>query len=193
MCNFINLAMKASFKSLFASATGTVTKAITSTITKATTRTITRTISLTLAMVLVMGAIVGGFATDANAALFKRKDEVLSTKEVQTLVKAGLTGNYVADTTDTIATLREAINIADDAENRAAIKAAAKYKINAYISRYRADREKSGLYSYTTMSTALNNLAGYYNGSAKKVVPAKVRDRVLQEFERAETALAQGR
>jgi photosystem II Psb27 protein len=89
--------------------------------------------------------------------------------------------------------LREAINLPEDAENRAAIKTSARYKINAYVSRYRADREKSGLYSYTTMLTALNTLAGYYNGSVKRAVPAKVRDRLLQEFDRAETALTQGR
>jgi photosystem II Psb27 protein len=43
------------------------------------------------------------------------------------------------------------------------------------------------------MSTALNTLAGYYNGSKKRAVPAKVRDRLLPEFDRAEVALAQGR
>jgi photosystem II Psb27 protein len=137
--------------------------------------------------------VLSSFTPEANAALFAKKGEVLSTKEIQTLVNAGLTGNYLTDTTDTIKMLREAINLPEDAENRAAIKTSARYKINAYVSRYRADREKSGLYSYTTMLTALNTLAGYYNGSVKRAVPAKVRDRLLQEFDRAETALTQGR
>ena len=146
-----------------------------------------------IAFALVALVVLGGFTPAANAALFAKKGEALSTKEVQALVNAGLTGNYITDTTDTIATLRETINLADDAENRAAFRTSARYKINAYISRYRADREKSGFYSYTTMSTALNTLAAYYNGSAKRAVPAKVRDRLLQEFDRAEAALAQGR
>ncbi len=146
-----------------------------------------------IAFALVISIIIGGFTPDANAALFTKKSEALSTKEVQSLVNAGLTGNYIADTTDTIKTLREAINLPENAENRSAVKTSARYKINAYISRYRADREKSGLYSYTTMSTALNTLAGYYNGSMKRVVPAKTLNRLLQEFDRAETALAQGR
>ena len=137
--------------------------------------------------------VIGSFTPSANAALFAKKGEALSTKEIQTLVNAGLTGNYIADTNDTIQTLREAINLPENAENRAAVKTSARYKINAYVSRYRADREKSGLYSYTTMSTALNSLAAYYNGSAKRAVPVKVRDRILQEFDRAETALSQGR
>ncbi|MBD2187345.1 photosystem II protein Psb27 [Pseudanabaena mucicola] len=146
-----------------------------------------------IAFVLVALVVFGGFTPAADAALFARKGEVLSTKEVQTLVNAGLTGNYVTDTTDTIKTLRDAINLPDNAENRNEVKTSARYKINAYVSRYRADRDKSGLYSYTTMSTALNTLAGYYNGSTKRAIPAKTRDRLLQEFDRAETALAQGR
>lgn len=146
-----------------------------------------------IASVMACLIVMGGFAPDASAALFTRKEEVLTTKEVQSLVNAGLTGDYVADTNDTINVLRNAINLADDAENRAAVRTSAKYKINAYISRYRADREKSGLYSYTTMSTALNTLAGYYNGTSKRAIPAKTRDRLLQEFDRAESALTQGR
>jgi len=146
-----------------------------------------------IAIVLVVLVVIGGFASEANAALFTKKSDALSTKELQILVTAGLTGNYSADTTGTIATLREAINLPEKAENRFEIKTSARYKINAYVSRYRADHEKSGLYSYTTMSTALNTLAGYYNGSMKRAVPTKTRDRLLQEFDRAEAALAQGR
>jgi len=146
-----------------------------------------------IAFALTGLVVFAGFTPAASAALFAKKGETLSTKEIQTLVNAGLTGNYVADTTDTIKTLREAINLPENSENRAAVRTSARYKINAYVSRYRADREKSGLYSYTTMSTALNTLAGYYNGSTKRVVPAKVHDRLALEFDRAETALAQGR
>ncbi len=146
-----------------------------------------------IALTLVALMVVGSFVPAANAALFTRTGDTLTTKEIQTLVNAGLTGNYSADTTDTIATLRAAVNLPENAENRAAVKTSARYKINAYVSRYRADREKSGLYSYTTMLTALNTLAGYYNGSTKKAVPEKVRARLLQEFDRAEAALAQGR
>jgi len=145
-----------------------------------------------IAFVLVALVVIGGFAPEANAGLFGKKD-ALTTKEIQTLVNAGLTGNYSADTTDTIKTLREAVNLPENAENRNAVKTAARYRINAYVSRYRADREKSSLYSYTTMFTALNTLAGYYNGTTKRAVPAKTRDRLLQEFDRAEAALAQGR
>lgn len=146
-----------------------------------------------IACALVALVVIGGFAPEANAGLFGKKADVLTTKEVQALVNAGLTGNYGADTTDTIKTMREAINLDPNAENRSAVRTSARYRINAYVSRYRADRDKSGLYSYTTMLTALNTLAGYYNGTSKRAVPTKTRDRLLQEFDRAEAALAQGR
>lgn len=145
-----------------------------------------------IAVMLVVVVMIAGFSSAADAALFSKKNE-LTTKEIQALVNAGLTGNYIADTTDTIKTMRDAVNLPEDAENRAAVKTSARYKINAYISRYRADHDKGGLYSYTTMSTALNTLAGYYNGTTKRAIPTKVRDRLLMEFERAEMALAQGR
>jgi photosystem II Psb27 protein len=148
---------------------------------------------MVVAMVVALLVVVSSFVPAADAALFTRKEEVMSTKEIQALVNAGLTGNYDTDTSDTIKMLREAVNVPNDAENIAAVKTAARYKINAYISRYRADHEKSGLFSYTTMSTALNTLAGYYNGTTKKAIPAKVRDRLLMEFDRAESALQQGR
>ncbi len=146
-----------------------------------------------IAFALIAMVVLGSFAPEANAALFTKKADALTTKEVQALVNAGLTGNYVSDTTDTIKTMREAVNLPENAENRMAVKTSARYRINAYVSRYRADRDKSDLYSYTTMSTALNTLAGYYNGSMKRAIPAKTRDRLLQEFDRAESALAQGR
>ena len=88
-------------------------------------------IAFTLAALVVLSS----FTPEANAALFAKKGEVLSTKEIQTLVNAGLTGNYLTDTTDTIKMLREAINLPEDAENRAAVKTSARYKINAYVPR----------------------------------------------------------
>ena len=148
-------------------------------------------LAIAFALVVLIG--ISSFAPEANAALFTKKSDALTTKEVQALVNAGLTGNYVTDTTDTIKNMREAVNLPENSENRIAVKTAARYRINAYVSRYRADHEKSGLSSYTTMSTALNTLAGYYNGSMKRAVSTKTRDRLLQEFDRAEAALAQGR
>ena len=106
--------------------------------------------------------------------------------------QAGLTGKYGSDTQVVINTLRTALTLADGAENRAQVQENARYAMSAYISRYRSDSESS-LYSYTTMRTAINTLAGYLNGATRRVMPQKSKDRVLLELDRAETALAQGR
>lgn len=105
----------------------------------------------------------------------------------------GLTGNYVSDTQAVIQSLRYAIGLSASDTNRKTAQADARSKINAFASRYRRDPDKLSLASFTTLRTALNALASYYNGTTKRAVPEKVRDRVLIELERVEAALAQGR
>jgi len=130
----------------------------------------------------------------AMAGLFgDRSQKVMTTKEIRELVNAGLTGNYVEDTNAVIKSLRYAVNLPADAPDRASAESDAHYKINAYAARYRINSDKSSLYSYTTMRTVLNTLAGYYNGNSRKSVPPKTKERVLLELERAENALNQGR
>jgi photosystem II Psb27 protein len=105
----------------------------------------------------------------------------------------GLTGNYTDDTLVVVKSLRYAVQLPTDAADRAEAQADARTKINAFAARYHLNTESANLYSYTTMRTALNALASYYNGTTRRSVPEKVRDRVLVEFERVEAALAQGR
>jgi len=105
----------------------------------------------------------------------------------------GLTGNYVSDAEAVIKSLRYAIELPDKDAGRVAAQADARGKINAFASRYRRDADKLKLSSFTTLRTALNGLASYYNTTSKRSVPVKVRDRVLVELDRAETALSQGR
>lgn len=105
----------------------------------------------------------------------------------------GLTGNYAGDAEAVIKSLRYAIELPANDVGRNAAQAEARSKITAFTSRYRRDSEKLTLSSFTTLRTALNGLASYYNTTSKRSVPAKVRDRVLIELDRAEAALAQGR
>jgi photosystem II Psb27 protein len=144
-----------------------------------------------LAMGLVVSLLV--VATPAEAGLFGNRQQVKTTKEVFEEVNAGLTGNYVDDTNAVINSLRYAVNLDKTASDRAKAEADAHYKINAYAARYRINSDKGNLYSYTTMRTVLNTLAAYYNGSTRKTVPAKTKERVLLELDRVESALAQGR
>jgi photosystem II Psb27 protein len=137
------------------------------------------------------GFIVPAFATEL-ASNVPAKQQVLSTKEMRELVSGGLTGNYGSDTTAVVKSLRYAVTLPKDAPDKNIAQQDAKYKINAFASRYRRDGDKLRLTSFTTLRTALNSLASYYNSTAKRKVPDKVRDRVLIELERVELALAQG-
>ncbi len=105
----------------------------------------------------------------------------------------GLTGNYAEDTLAVVKSLRYTVQLPKDAPDRPTAQADARSKISAFAARYHANTESSTLYSYTTLRTALNALASYYNGSTRRGVPEKVRDRVLVELDRVEAALAQGR
>jgi photosystem II Psb27 protein len=120
------------------------------------------------------------------------KPKALSTKEMQKLVSGGLTGNYPEDTAAVVKSLRYAVSLPKNATDKNTAQLDAKYKINAFASRYRRDGDKLRLTSFTTLRTALNSLASYYNSTAKRKVPEKVRDRVLIELDRVELALAQG-
>jgi photosystem II Psb27 protein len=105
----------------------------------------------------------------------------------------GLTGNYTEDTQAVVKSLRYAVQLPADAADRPTAQADARSKINAFAARYHLNTESTSLYSYTTLRTALNALATYYNGSSRRSVPEKVRDRVLVELDRVDAALAQGR
>jgi photosystem II Psb27 protein len=105
----------------------------------------------------------------------------------------GLTGNYTEDTLAVVKSLRYTVQLPMDAPDRPAAQAEARTKINSFAARYHLNTESTTLYSYTTLRTALNALASYYNGTTRRGVPEKVRDRVLVELDRVEAALAQGR
>jgi photosystem II Psb27 protein len=102
---------------------------------------------------------------------------------------AGLTGNYGQDTLKVIETLSTAIDLPDDATNKAQLQALAHDQINDYIARYRRKAASSGLRSFTTMQTALNALAGYYTSYGSRPLPDKLKKRLKQEFKQVEFAL----
>ncbi|AFY73324.1 hypothetical protein Syn7502_01221 [Synechococcus sp. PCC 7502] len=147
----------------------------------------TRLIALALVAVIFW---VGG---NADAALIGSGQKVTTNKEILEKANAGMTGNYVEDTKAVVKSLRYAVGLDPKDPNKIAAQTDARYKINAYASRYRRDSEKLGLTSFTTLRTALNALASYYNGTTKRSVPPKVRDRVILELDRVDIALEQGR
>ncbi len=121
----------------------------------------------------------------------RNEGKALTTKEMRDLVGGGLTGNYDEDVKKLVGSLRNALNLDNSDPGKKDAQADAKYKINAFASRYRRPPYE-GLESFTTLRTALNTLASYYNSTARRSVPQKVKDRVFMELDRAEKALAEG-
>ena len=103
-----------------------------------------------------------------------------------------LTGDYRQDTLNVVNTLRNAIEISQDAPNKEAVQSEARQKINAFSARYQRNNSVSGLNSFTTMRTALNSLAGHYSSYPNRPIPQKLKDRLGLEFQRVEAALKRG-
>jgi photosystem II Psb27 protein len=104
----------------------------------------------------------------------------------------GLTGNYSQDTLKVIETLTTALDLPEDAENQVDLQTQARQQIKDYISRYRRESNSGGLKSFTTMQTAVNSLAGYYTSYGSRPIPAKLKERLKQEFKQVAVALERG-
>ncbi len=144
--------------------------------------------AMLMAAVLFSG-VVPSWGSLGN--LPRNEGKPLTTREMRELVGGGLTGVYDQDVKKLITSLRTALNLPNDDPGKKAAQADAKYKINAFASRYRRPPYE-GLESFTTLRTALNTLATYYNSTARRSVPDKVKERVFMELDRAELALAEG-
>ncbi len=144
-------------------------------------------------LAVFLAGVITFVGASANAALLNLGTPKMTNKEILLLESGGLTGNYPEDTKAVVNSLRYAVGLDPKDPNKTAAQTDARYKINAFASRYRRDQDKLGLVSFTTLRTALNALASYYNGTTKRSVPPKIRDRVLLELDRTELALDQGR
>ncbi len=145
------------------------------------------------AMALIVAVWWSGIAPSwaSIGNLPRNEGKPLTTREMRELVGGGLSGNYDEDVKKLITSLRTALSMDNNDPAKKAAQTDAKYKINAFASRYRRPPYE-GLESFTTLRTALNTLATYYNSSARRSVPEKVKERVFMELDRAERALAQG-
>lgn len=104
----------------------------------------------------------------------------------------GLSGDYRQDTLALVNSLRTALELPNDAPEKAVAQADARQLINGFASRYRRDSALTKLSSFTTMRTALNSLAGHYSSYPNRPVPEKLKNRLEQEFNQVESALKRG-
>jgi photosystem II Psb27 protein len=105
---------------------------------------------------------------------------------------SAMTGTYADDTLMVVEALRTAVDLADDAPDKAASQATARNLINDFAARYRRDSKVSGLPSFTTMQTALNALAGHYSSYPNRPIPEKLKARLNKEFKRVELSIKRG-
>ncbi len=102
---------------------------------------------------------------------------------------ASLSGNYRQDTLLLIDSLRTAIELPEGAPEKSSAQSDARTKINDFISRYRRDNSYAGLSSFSTMTTALNGLAGHYASYPNRPIPDKLKNRLEQQFTQVEALL----
>ncbi len=105
---------------------------------------------------------------------------------------SGLSGDYRQDTLTLLQSLRTAIELPEDAANKAEAQSLARQEINDFAARYRRDTSVTTLSSFTTMRTALNSLAGHYSAYPNRPLPQKLKTRLEQEFKQVENALRRG-
>ncbi len=106
--------------------------------------------------------------------------------------RSAMTGTYSENTLMVVEALRTAVEIADDAPEKAEAQATARALINDFASRYRRDSKVSSLPSFTTMQTALNALAGHYSSYPNRPIPEKLKARLNKEFRRVELSVKRG-
>jgi len=105
---------------------------------------------------------------------------------------SGLSGDYRQDTLTLLQSLRTAVELPEDAANKAEAQSLARQEINDFAARYRRDTSVTTLSSFTTMRTALNSLAGHYSAYPNRPLPQKLKTRLEQEFKQVENALRRG-
>ncbi|MBP0018102.1 MAG: photosystem II protein Psb27 [Cyanobacteria bacterium SBLK] len=103
-----------------------------------------------------------------------------------------LSGNYREDTLTAIENLSTLIDLSGKEENFSDTVASGRSLMNDYVARYRRDSRVSGLRSFTTMQTALNNLAGFYGTYGIRPLTSKLNKRLKQEFKEVEFTLKRG-
>lgn len=103
-----------------------------------------------------------------------------------------LSGNYRQDTLTAIENLNTLIELSGKEENFSESVASGRSLMNDYVARYRRDGRVSGLRSFTTMQTAMNNLAGFYGTYGIRPLTSKLNKRLKQEFKEVEFTLKRG-
>jgi|Transcript_14069 photosystem II Psb27 protein len=101
---------------------------------------------------------------------------------------------YTEQTTAVIEQVKYTLDLPTDSPDKAGAIEKTRQLTNAWVAKYRRDKAITGRPSYGNVYSALNAVSGHYNNFGTKYpLPAKRKDRVLDEFKTAEIALSRGR
>ncbi len=135
-------------------------------------RLIKKVMGVSALLLLVFSLIVTPFSNPAEA----RQSE--------------LSGNFSEDTIEVAESLQKTISLPFDAEDHEDRDIETLGLINEYMSKYRPNTRFNDSLSFTTMQTALGSLAAHYKNSSNRPIPEKLKDRLVQELQKAEKQVA---
>ncbi|XP_047940167.1 photosystem II repair protein PSB27-H1, chloroplastic-like [Salvia hispanica] len=101
---------------------------------------------------------------------------------------------YVKETEEVISKVKSTITLDKADPNVAAAVAELRETSNSWVAKYRREKALLGRASFRDMYSALNAVSGHYISFGPTApIPAKRRQRILEEMETAEKALLRGR
>ncbi|PIN02889.1 hypothetical protein CDL12_24590 [Handroanthus impetiginosus] len=101
---------------------------------------------------------------------------------------------YVKETTEVINKVRNTITLDKNDPNIAVAVAELRETSNTWVAKYRREKALLGRASFRDMYSALNAVSGHYISFGPTApIPAKRKQRILEEMDTAEKALSRGR
>jgi photosystem II Psb27 protein len=108
--------------------------------------------------------------------------------------KFRLKRNYPEDAKAMLENMRVATELTRGAPDMENTVKSTRSEMNDFVAFYRRQPKVAGMPSFSTMYTAINTLSGHYASYGNKYpVPAKRKDRLLQQYKEIERALARGK
>lgn len=138
--------------------------------------------------------------TTATTISTTRRREFLSLSAAALLLttaanaRAASDEEYVKETEEVIGKVRKTITLEKSDPNVAAAVAELRETSNAWVAKYRREKALLGRASFRDMYSALNAVSGHYiSFGPTAAIPAKRKQRILEEMDTAEKALLRGR
>lgn len=102
--------------------------------------------------------------------------------------------DYKSETQDMIGQVRSTLAMEKTDPNKAAAVAKLRQSGNEWVAKYRKAKKVAGKPSFSNMYSVINAISGHYvSFGATYPIPAKRKDRILDEVKDAEKALNRGR